>query len=57
MAMERDWPHIRIVTDSTNPSFLQTLSREAQRLGLYVVHRLHGVETTLLNLDYTESRL
>ncbi len=51
VAMERDWPCIRIVTDSTNSSFLQNLTREAQQLGLYVVHRLHGVETTLLNLD------
>lgn len=51
MAMERDWPRIRVVTDSTNPLFLRSLSREAQRLGLYIVHRLHGVETTLLNLD------
>ena len=51
IAMERDWPRIRVVTDSTNSSFLQTLSREALQLGLYVLHRLHGMETTLLNLD------
>lgn len=55
MAMERDLPRIRIVTESTNPSFLRSLAREAQRLGLFVVHRLHGVETTLLNLDVYEA--
>ena len=55
MAMERDWPRIRVETDSTNPSFLRSLAHEAQRLGLYVVNRFHGMETTLLNLDVYEN--
>jgi hypothetical protein len=51
MAMERDWPRIRMVTESTNMQYLMRLSYEAYQLGLYVVQRVHGVETTLLNLD------
>jgi len=51
MAMERDWPRIRMVTESTNTQFLRRLSHEAQQLGLYVVQRVHGMKTTLLNLD------
>jgi len=51
MAMERDWPHIRMVTGSTNMQYLRRLSYEAHQLGLYVVQRVHGVETTLINLD------
>ncbi len=51
MAMERDCPRIRMVTKSTNMQYLRRLSYEAHQLGLYVVQRVHGVETTLLNLD------
>lgn len=51
MAMERDWPRIRMVTESTNAEYLRRLSYEAQHLGLCVVQRVHGVETTLLNID------
>ncbi len=51
MAMERHCPRIRMVTESTNIEYLRILSYEAHQLGLYVVQRLHGVETTLLNFD------
>jgi len=51
MAMERNWPRVRMVTESTNMQYLRRLSYEAHQLGLYVVQRVHGVETTLLNLD------
>jgi hypothetical protein len=51
LAMERDWPRIRMVTESTNTQYLRGLSYEAHQLGLCVVQRVHGVETTLLNLD------
>jgi len=49
--MEAQWPQIRVVTENRDPLFLQLLSHEAQRLGLYVVQRQGSVETTLLNLD------
>ena len=51
LAMERDWPGIRMVTESTNTQYLRRLSYEAHQLGLCVVQRVYGVETTLLNLD------
>ena len=34
MVVERDWPRIRVATNSTNPLFLKSLSREARLLGL-----------------------
>jgi len=49
--MEAEWPRIRVVSESTEPLFLQWLSYEAQRLGLYVIQRHGSVETTLLNLN------
>ncbi len=49
--MEAQWPQIRIITENTNSLFLQWLSHEAQRLGLYVVQRQGSVETTFLYLD------
>jgi hypothetical protein len=51
MAMERDWPRTRVVTESTNPLFLRKLSYEAQQLGLYVVQRVSRTESTLINID------
>lgn len=51
MAMEGNWPRIRVVTDSDVPAFLEKLSYEAQQLGLYVIHRQGSFETTLLNLE------
>jgi len=55
ITMEGDWPSVRIVTKSNNPEFVRILSTEAQRLRLVVVQRLHGVESTLLNLDHSGS--
>jgi hypothetical protein len=40
-----------MITESTNMQYLRRLSYEAHQLGLYLVQRVHGVETTLLNLD------
>ncbi|MFC1874088.1 hypothetical protein ACFLYX_02165 [Chloroflexota bacterium] len=51
MVMEHDWPRIRVITESTNSLFLRRLSYEARRLGLYVVQRVGGIETTLINID------
>ncbi len=50
--MEAQWPRIRVVTESTNSVFLQWLSYEARRLGLYVVQRQGSVETVALYLDF-----
>jgi len=49
MVTERDWPRVRVVTESTNSLFLRRLSYEAQRLGLYTVQRVSGAETTIVN--------
>ena len=49
--MEVYWPRVRVVTENANPIFLQWLSYEAQRLGLYVVQRQGSVETALLYLE------
>lgn len=49
--IEGQWPQLRVITEQTNSLFLQWLSYEAQRLGLYVVQRQGSVETTLLNLN------
>jgi hypothetical protein len=51
LVMERYWPRARVVTESTNRQFLARLSNEAQQLGLYVIQKVHGVETALLNLE------
>lgn len=48
--IEAQWPRIRIVTENTNPLFLQWLSYEAHKLGLYTVGRQGSVETTVLNI-------
>jgi hypothetical protein len=37
--METHWPCIRIVTESTDPLFLQWLAYEAHQLGLYIVQQ------------------
>ncbi len=51
MVIERDWPRIRVVTDSTNQMFLKSLSREARKLGLITVQKIHGIENTLVYVD------
>ncbi len=48
--VEAQWPKIRVVTENTNPLFLQWLSYEAHKLGLYTVGRQGSVETTVLNI-------
>jgi hypothetical protein len=48
--IEAQWPKIRVVTENTNPLFLQWLSYEAHKLGLYTVGRQGSVETTVLNI-------
>ncbi len=55
MALEANWPRVRLVTDSTNESFLKRLSYEAQQLGIYVIQRRGSIENHLLNLDPVES--
>jgi len=55
MAVEADWPRVRLVTDSTDESFLKELSYKAQQLGIYVVQRRGQIENLLLNLDPVES--
>lgn len=56
MVIERDWPRIRITTDSTNPLFLKSLSRKARQLGLITVQKLHGIETTLVHTLSADER-
>ncbi|MFC2016516.1 hypothetical protein ACFLUF_02255 [Chloroflexota bacterium] len=51
MVIERDWPRIRVITESTNSLFLRRLSYEARQLGLYAMQRVGGIETTLINID------
>ncbi len=51
MALEANWPRVRLVTDSTNEPFLKRLSHEAQKLGIYIIQRHGSIENPLLNLD------
>lgn len=49
--MEVQWPRTRVVTENTDPLFLQWLSYEAWRLGLYVVLHQGSSEATLLGTN------
>jgi hypothetical protein len=55
MALEANWPRVRLVTDSTNESFLRKLSYEAQKLGICVIQRCGSIENPVLNLDPAEN--
>ena len=47
-SMESKFPYIRIVTESTNSSFLANLAWEAQRFDLNVVHKRENTEIVLV---------
>jgi len=55
--VEAQWPRIRVVTENTNPLFLQWLSYEAHRLGLYVIQRQGSIEATILSITPPDSAL
>ena len=55
MALEANWPRLRLVTDSANELFLRRLSYEAQKRGIYVIQRRGSIENPLLSLDPVES--
>ena len=54
--MEVQWPRIRVVTGNADPLFLQWLSYEAHRLGLYVVQRQGSSECTVFPMNLPPSR-
>lgn len=53
--VEAEWPRIRVVTNQSNPLFLEWLSYEAHRLGLYVIQRVSSVEVTHIPPNFPPS--